>query len=145
MKNLKKLMVVALMLAGVSGKIAAYTFKITNNTGQDVKVKLFWGVGSPLNKRYDEIKRGKTRKFAWKFGSLKAGLCLSGIKVQNKVRGRWEKEKKVKLVRGKVDFSGVGGGAGAILFDIIAYKCGNQNFDLVINDEKTGKIVAVKK
>ncbi len=97
MKYLKKLMVVALfMLVSFSGKIAAYTFRIYNETGRDVQVRLHWGHWRPLHE-YKFIKNGRMRKFSWRFPNSKFGLCLSGIKVKvKKESGKWGKAKKAR-------------------------------------------------
>ena len=96
MKNLKKLMVgVLLMLASIGGKIAAYTFTINNQTGQDVKVRL-----NPFNEG-GVISAGKERKF-----SLKCFLgicrCLKSIDVSTKQAGKWGKRKKARQKLTKV-------------------------------------------
>ena len=80
MKNLKKLMVVALlMLAGVSGKIAAYTYTVKNDSRKDIKVKLYYALGTLQG--WSLIKARKSRTFSWKFPNPKFGLCLTEIKV----------------------------------------------------------------
>ena len=138
MKDFKKLMVVVLfMLASVSGKIAAYTFKIRNKTGGDVKVKLYWGARSPLI-NWTKIESGERRKL-----SRKNLNCLNGIDVQRKENGRWQKSEKVELVRKKVPTWAYIAFQAVAVFKEVSYQCGNQTFDLEI-DEK-GKIVAVKK
>ena len=138
MKDFKKLMVVVLfMLASVSGKIAAYTYTINNQTGQDVKVKLYWGARSPLI-NWTKIESGERRKL-----SRKNLNCLNGIDVQRKENGRWQKSEKVELVRKKVPTWAYIAFQAVAVFKEVSYQCGNQTFDLEI-DEK-GKIVAVKK
>ncbi len=96
MKDFKKLMVVALFMSmSFGGKIAAYTYTINNQTGQDVKVRLHWLAGK-LNKQDDWIKNGKMHKF--KFGGLKSGVCLTSIRVSTEKAGKWGESKKAKMV-----------------------------------------------
>jgi len=150
-KNLKKLVIVSLLvLTGISGKIGAYTFKVSNQTDSDVKIKLYWGAGSSLSD-WATIKKDNGHTFSWGFPSAKAGLCLNGIKVQKKQNGKWQKAKNVKLVRQSVPAWGYGVGAvaGAGIGVVVAgfveagFQCGNQDFDLKI--DKAGNVVAVKK
>ena len=73
------MVVVLFILASFSGKIAVYTFRISNLTGHDVKVKLFYKFfGTKGFNPYELIKKGKTRKF-----SFKNLNCLTQIKVQD--------------------------------------------------------------
>ena len=91
MKYLNKLIVFSLfMLVSFGGKIAAYTFTINNQTGQDVKVRLY-----PF-KKDGVILAGKKHKFSFKW--LKAAICLYSINVSTKKAGSWGKRKKVKMV-----------------------------------------------
>jgi len=93
-KYLNKLMLFSLfMLVSVSGRIAAYVFTITNETGQNVKVRLHYAFGK-LNKQDDLIMAGDTRTFS--FGGIKKGLCLSKIMVSTEQAGEWLKPKKAE-------------------------------------------------
>lgn len=152
MKNIKKLMTIALLIVlSMGGKALAYTFKITNKTGDNVKIALFWGSWKSLTTKYSEIKNGQTNTFTWKFPSIKAGLCLNGIKIQKKRNSGWQSPEKIRLVRKQVPTWGypvagvVTGGIGATVAGFVeaGFECGNQNFDLEV-DQK-GKVIAVKK
>lgn len=102
MKSLDKKMMLLLlaMLLSYGNNALSYTFHITNLTGQDVKVGLYYFAlffDGKLNKKDKLIKAYDMRKFSWKFGSLEAGLCLSKIEVSTKKSGKWVKKKKAKI------------------------------------------------
>jgi len=113
----------------------AYTYKITNKTGEPVKVKLYSKVGK-LNNKFRLIGAYVVRKF--KFGGVKAGLCLSKIMVSTKdSTGKWRKKKKAEI-RVLV-------GQEAIVPWVSALKvsmCRNRSFILDV-DPKSGKIRAI--
>ncbi len=86
MKYLNKLIVFSLfMLMSFGGKIAAYTYTINNQTGQDVKVVL-----NP-SKKGGVILADQKRRF---FSSP----CLKSIDVLTKEAGKWRKQKTARKV-----------------------------------------------
>lgn len=167
MKYLNKLIVFSLfMLMSLSGKIAAYTFTITNQTGQDVKVRLHYAFGA-LNKKDELIKSFEKRKFSWKFPNPKFGLCLTKIMVSTKGLGKWVKQKQEVKLRAVTDarFNQIAQADSAqavfvIIEDISKEgryrrkpwdmgevqwgmgRCGNEDFILVF-DPKLKEIVAI--
>ncbi len=114
MKDFKKLMVVALfMLMSFGGKIAAYTYKITNETRKDIKVKLFYEFfgDKELHNKYRLIERFETGVF-----KFKGSKCLNEVKVQEEKGGKWQKAKKAKWKTSKI------------------LACGNKHYKLTLKD-----------
>jgi len=100
MKYFNKLMVFfVLMLFGYGVDTFAYTYKITNKTGKNVKVQLHSVFGKLGHPRI--IGSGSKHKFS--FTDIRFGLCLDGITVSTKESGKWGKPKTVS-VRVKTGF-----------------------------------------
>ena len=116
------------MLFGYGVDTFAYDYKITNQTGGDVKVQLYYAFGK-LNKQAELIESGSA--FAFKFDleserarcrakkleservrcrskvefekRLKAVVCLTKIRVSiQDSAGKWGKKKTIKIVRFKI-------------------------------------------
>ncbi|MGB8366720.1 MAG: hypothetical protein WCD44_00010 [Candidatus Babeliales bacterium] len=136
MNKFKKLMVITLlMLVGICGRIIAYEYLIKNETNQDLRIKLFWGAESPLNKNYELIKVGSERRF--KFGGIKTGLCLNGIKIQTRQKGKWQGSEKINIIWKEL--------REATLKNVVQFVtqiCGDRTFSLQA-DRATRNIVAV--
>ncbi len=140
MKYLNKLIVFSLfMLMSFGGKIAAYTYTINNQTGQDVKVQLR-RTGGKLNKKFDLIKENRERTFS--IGGFKKFVCLSEIEVQTKEEsGEWGKAKKARMVFRS------GAPIGPVTHLVVSRTadymslCKNKSIDLRVN-QKTGEIDA---
>lgn len=136
MNNFKKFMVITLlMLMGICGKIVAYEYLIKNETDQDLRIKLFWGAESPLNKNYELIKVGAERRF--KFGGIKMGLCLNEIKVRTRQKGKWQGSEKINIIWKEL--------REVTLRNVVQFVtqiCGDRTFSLQV-DRATRDIVAV--
>lgn len=135
MKNLKLFVAILLVLTSVSGEIVAYKYIIKNETDRDLRVKLFWGVRSELNNKFELIKTGTARRF--KFGGVKTGLCLNEIEVKAKENGKWKIE-KAQIIWKKLAPT-------LTLKNVVKFAtqvCGDKIFSLQI-DRATQKIVAV--
>jgi len=133
------------VLFGYGIDIFAYTYKITNRTGRDVKVGLYYAFGQLTNHAH-LIKPDGTSKL--KFGGWEGGLCLTKIMVWAKdSAGKWGKGKKAEIV-GYKSMAPVGEGVWRLITVVPAIwdasLCRNRNFVLGIN-EKSKKIVAMLK
>ena len=72
----------------------AWTYRVANETGGDVKVQLRW-LGGNLEKE-KTIKAGSDHTFRIKGGKI--GLCLYNIKVkQKRLNGSWGRAKKARI------------------------------------------------
>ena len=96
MKHINKLMVFfVFMLFGYGVDALAYTYKITNQTGRDVKIRLYWLVGELTNDAVFIRSRG-THKFVVRGWS--SGLCLTKIMVWTRdSSGKWWGPAKAKI------------------------------------------------
>ncbi len=139
MKYLKKLMVFSLfMLMSFGGKIAAYTYTLVNETGQDVKVRLLGSPGA-LNEKDDLIKKGETRKFY--FGGGKSIRCLDSIKILRREAGEWIDQIQWGLLKKKFPIL-IRPLKWPLLEGRRMSSCGDRNLFLRI-DPKTGYIRAM--
>ncbi len=96
MKYFNKLMVFFLFLLFSYGiDTFGYTYKIHNQTGEDVRVRLYYLFGQLTNHSH-LIKAGGMDKL--KFGGGEAGLCLTKIMVkQRRLNGSWGRAKKAQI------------------------------------------------
>jgi len=79
MKHFNKMMIFFLFMLVSFGKdISAYRYTVTNLTGQQIKVRLYYAFGA-LNSQYDLIEFYGTTPFSFTGG--KGGLCLTKIMV----------------------------------------------------------------
>lgn len=144
----KKIVLFSLiMLFNYGNNALSYTFYITNLTGEDVKVQLYWA-GGQLNKKAGaaSIKVYDTQRFSFKGWEI--GLCLIKIKVLTKKSGTWipqtaliqkvqdEQFKEVK----EAGFFGDIFAEGLKLWELTG--CGNRDF-ILVTDPASGKIVAL--
>lgn len=86
----------SLLVLNCVTKTLAYTYTVTNKTGRDIKVQLYWTGGKKLNKKAQIIKKGKSYPFEYPVGSGKAGLCLTKIMVAVKQNGEWGNMKQLR-------------------------------------------------
>ena len=127
MKCFNKLMVFfVFMLFGYGVDTLAWAYEITNQTGGDVKVQLYWSFGK-LNEQADLIEAGAMRRFSFASRSTHV-LCLTQIMASTKKSGKWGRQKEVKVENrsGKIISISTGG-------------CGNKAFIL---KRVSGEIVA---
>jgi len=97
MKYCNKLMIFYLfLLFGYGIDTFGYTYTISNMTGRDVKVLLYWDLGR-LTNRSALIAAYDTRKLS--FGGWEAGLCLTKIMVwMQDSTGKWWGPEEAKMV-----------------------------------------------
>ncbi len=134
-----------IMLLSYGNNALSYTFYITNFTGQDVKVRLYWLWGE-ITEKAELIKEFDTHRLF--FGKWKIGLCLTSIKVLTKESGTWiSRPVQIQFVSnkqfkelGKADFLGYIFTEGLKLWELTG--CGNKDF-ILIDDPESGKILAI--
>ena len=95
MKYFNKLIVfLVLVLLSYGVDTFAYTYKISNQTGRDVKIQLRYAFGR-LNEKVIFIRSRGIHTLV--FRGWSSGLCLTKIMVSTKKSGKWEKLKKAEI------------------------------------------------
>jgi len=145
MRYFNKLIVFfVLMLLTCGVDTFAYTYRIANQTGKDVKVQLHYAFGKLGRPRI--IKADARHKFSFTFPDIRFGLCLTSIMVSIKKLKKWEKarEAKMRLVTGKgIEVARIMSPIFPVVKPVVlTHVCRSKKFFLRIN-QKSKKIDAL--